>query len=106
MFNAEEAKTISRVNKRKIEAKQLERIIKEIEDRILVAIHAGWGYIGINPELSCFYEVVKYFDDLGYEIFSTYLDDKKRTYIVWDKEFWIKELDLVGKMALKENPND
>lgn len=106
MFNAKEAKTISRVNKRKIEAKQLERIINDVENRILNAIHCGCGYIGINPELSCFYEVIKYFDDLGYEIFSTYLDDKKRTYIVWDEEFWIKELDLVGKMALKENPND
>lgn len=106
MINAEEAKRASRENKMKIEAEKLKRIIKQIEGRILVAIDDGLGYIGINPELSCFYEVVKHFDNLGYEIFSTYLDDKKRTYIVWDEEFWIKELDLVGKMALKENPND
>lgn len=106
MLSAKEAKVMSRENKMKIEAKRLERTVKEIEDRILVAVSAGWSYIGINPGLSCFYEVVKYFDDLGYEIFSTYLDDKKRTYIVWDEELWIKELGLVGKMALKENPND
>ena len=106
MLTAKEAKAVSRDNKMKIEAKKLGRIIKEIEGRILVAIDDGLGYIGINPELSCFYKVVKHFDDLGYEIFSTYLDDKKRTYIVWDEESWIKELDLVGKMALKENPND
>lgn len=92
MFNAKEAKTISRVNKRKIEAKQLERIINDVENRILGAIHCGYGYIAINSELSCLSEVAKHFDALGYETISAYVgENEKKTYIVWDKEVWIKE---------------
>lgn len=103
MINAFEAKRVSRENKMKIEAEKLKRITRDIENRILDAIECGYSHISINPELSCFYEVVKYFDDLGYEIFSTYLNDKKRTYIVWDEARWISELGLVGETVLKEN---
>lgn len=95
MFNAEEAKAISRVNKRKIEAKQLERVIDNIENRILEAIRCGRGYIGINPELSCISEVAKHFDALGYEILIPYIDnERKKVYIVWDKEAWAEELGI------------
>ena len=102
MINAFEAKRTSRENKIKIEAEKLERIIKDVEDRILEAIDCGYGYVRINPELSCFYEVVDHFNDLGYEALSIYLMNKKRTYIVWDEESWIKELGFEGKTVLRE----
>lgn len=102
MLSAKEAKVMSRENKMKIEAKRLERTVKEIEDRILVAINAGWGYIGINPELSCISEVAKHFDALGYEILIPCIDnERKKVYIVWDIEVWAEELGIE-----EENPND
>ena len=102
MISAEEAKRTSRENKIKIEAEKLERIIKDVEDRIWEAIDCGYGFIRINSELSCFYEVVDHFNDLGYEALSVYVMNNKRTYIVWDEESWIKELGFEGKTVLRE----
>ena len=91
MISAFEAKTAARENKMRIEAKALERVIKDIERRILEAINCGRGYIGVNPELSCLSEVAKYFDALGYETLGVRLNDEEKAYIIWDKEVWIKE---------------
>lgn len=97
MISAFEAKAISRENKMRIEAERLERAIKEIEDRILVAINAGWGYIGINPGLSCLSEVAKHFDALGYETLGIRLINEEKAYVIWDKEIWIKEIGFEGR---------
>ncbi len=101
MISAFEAKVTSRENKMRIEAKKLERTIKDIESRILVAIDNGWSYMNINPELSCLSEVVKYFDALGYETIGVYLNNEKKVYIVWDEEVWAKEIGLTETTVLK-----
>lgn len=103
MISAFEAKTAARENKMRIEAKQFERLVKDIERRILEAINCGRGYIGINSELSCLSEVAKYFDALGYETLGIRLNDEEKAYIIWDKEVWTKELGIEEKKGLKEN---
>ena len=97
MISAFEAKRTTRENRMRIEAQRLERTIKEIESKILVAVDNGWGYIEINPELSCLSEVVKYFDALGYEALGVRIDNKEKVFIIWDKEVWTKDLGLEEK---------
>lgn len=102
MIYALEAKRMSRDNKMKIEAKRVERLIKDIENRILTGIDGGWGYIEINPELSCLSEIEKHFDALGYKIFRVLLRNEQKVYIVWDEEAWTKELGFEEKKTLEE----